>query len=205
MSNFWLVSNQGQLTPLPLESISSSSKQTYRIYRFLTEIEDVLATQADDSLRLRAIAPKVIQLLTQSDWLQLEYQQPDPKQGWSVVTLYDEPDFPLTVQMVSWASQAVSTTHNHATWGLVGVVDGQEKHTFWRRQSDPRKSGDPVILEKLEELVLGPGDIIGFLPDAIHCVEAVSEEPTVTFNLYGVTDYKNRYVYDPQTQTAELF
>ncbi|WP_367142217.1 hypothetical protein [Moorena sp. SIO1F2] len=31
----------------------------------------------------------------------------------------------------------VSPIHNHGTWGVVAVISGQEKNTFWRRTDDP--------------------------------------------------------------------
>jgi predicted metal-dependent enzyme (double-stranded beta helix superfamily) len=47
--------------------------------------------------------------------------------------------------------------------------------------------------------------MITFLPDAIHQIEAIGEEPTVSFNLYGVTDYDQRFEFDPETGAATLF
>ena len=69
-----------------------------RLYRFLTEVEDVLHAEADDQLRLDQIRPLVRHLLNHSAWLQYEFKPPNPKTGWSVNMLYDEPGFPLTVQ-----------------------------------------------------------------------------------------------------------
>lgn len=202
LSHFWLVSNQGLPQKIPIASVQSSRSQVYRIYRFLTEIEDVLVNESDDFVRLPLMVPKVFQLLTESDWLRYEYHLPDPQQGWSVNTLYDEPDFPLTVQMVTWASQEKSTTHNHGTWGIVAVIDGQEKHTFWQKVGPSEHSNQ---LEMTQELVLEQGEVIAFLPNAIHCVRAISEQPTVTFNLYGETDYQSRYVFNHEEHTAQLF
>jgi predicted metal-dependent enzyme (double-stranded beta helix superfamily) len=50
-----------------------------------------------------------------------------------IAILYDEPDFPLTVQTVSWLPGQVSPIHNHATWGVVALISGTEKNTLWRR------------------------------------------------------------------------
>ena len=120
-----------------------------------------------------------------------------PKKGWSVDFLYDEPGFPLTVQMVAWKPGSVSTIHNHAAWGLVAFVEGTEKNTFWRETD----SG----LEKIGEQIFEAGDIVTFEPKAIHHIEAVSDEPVVSFNLYGKTDYKNRYKFDAKTGSKKLF
>ncbi len=139
-------------------------------------------------------------LLTSSEWLQYEYLEPDPETGWSIVTLYDEPDFPLTVQTVSWLPGQVSPIHNHATWGVVALISGSEKNTLWRR--DKSQWGDR---KKLANLILTPGEIISFMPDAIHQIEALGDEPTISFNLYGETNYEQRFEFDPITQTATIF
>jgi predicted metal-dependent enzyme (double-stranded beta helix superfamily) len=55
------------------------------------------------------------------------------------------------------------------------------------------------------EITLEPGHIISFTPDAIHSVEAVGDEPTVTFNIYGETDPKERFEFDIVSKTAKKF
>ncbi|MGJ3250571.1 MAG: cupin [Elainellaceae cyanobacterium] len=198
--DFWATAD-GQCHPFfPDEFVSPIAP--YRLYRFLTDLEDVLAAEPDDVQRIQAIAPLVRTLLTSSDWLQMEYREPHPEKGWSVKFLYREPKFPITVQMVSWSPQQRSTIHNHATWGIVALINGQEKNTFWRRSPTPEH---PNRIEKVGEQILVPGDMIGFTPDAIHCVEALGDEPTISFNLYGVTAYDQRYKFDPDRHTAEKF
>lgn len=173
------------------ETASSVDISPYRLYRFLTDLEDILASTPDVETILQTVRPLVRRLLTQSAWLQWQYLEPNPKTGWSVSMLYDEPDFALTIQNVAWNPGTVSPIHNHGTWGVVAILSGQEKNTFWR----PHHS-NPSYLEKVSEIVLDPGDIITFLPDTIHQVEVVGDEPVVSFNLYGVTDYDSRFEFD---------
>ncbi|MGD1853700.1 MAG: cupin [Leptolyngbyaceae cyanobacterium] len=197
----WLISDNGQRTMFGTAEVQAPER-VYRLYRFLTDLEDILADEKDDSARIQAIIPLVRRLLTSSYWLQMEYDAPSPKTGWSVKFLYREYEFPLTVQMVAWAPGQVSTIHNHGTWGIVALVGGEEKNHFWRRSPTAEH---PHQLESVGEQVLAPGDIIGFTPGAIHQVEPMGDEPTVSFNLYGITDYKTRYEYDVAAQTAKLF
>ena len=178
------------------------SAEPYRLYRFLTDLDDILTDEPDDAQRIYRIAPLVRTLLTSSEWLQFEYTDPSPKTGWAVKMLYREPSFPLTVQMVSWAPNRVSTIHNHATWGIVALIRGNERNTLWRRNPTPEHPGR---IEKVGEQMLVPGDIIGFTSDAIHCVEAIGDEPTISFNLYGITDYPSRFKFDITSHTAENF
>ncbi|MEA5513574.1 cupin [Nodularia sp. UHCC 0506] len=200
LSQDCLVTDDGkwetwEQSPDNLELLTSQ----YRLYRFLTDLEDILEQFQSDRLRLQAIFPLVRRLLTSSEWLQGEYLEPNPETGWSVLTLYDEPDFPLTVQTVAWLPGKVSPIHNHATWGVVALISGEEKNTIWRR-TDQNGS-----IEKTGEIILTPGEIIGLMPDAIHHVEALGDEPTISFNLYGETNYQQRFEFDHVTGTAKNF
>jgi predicted metal-dependent enzyme (double-stranded beta helix superfamily) len=201
-SQDWLVTQEGKCEACQSDSDFESSTNPYRLYRFLTDLEDILEKIPDERQRLQAIRPLVRRLLTSSEWLQGEYLVPDVDTGWSVLMLYDEPNFPLTVQTVVWLPGRVSPIHNHATWGVVALISGQEKNTFWKRANNQELSGE---IEQVGEHILMPGDIISFLPDAIHSVEALGDEPTITFNLYGETNYEQRFEFDPVTCTAKIF
>jgi len=137
----WHVTNDGRCNAGNMMSQAEELTRPYRLYRFLTDLEDVLERLTDDQLRLKAIAPLVRQLLNSAEWLQILPLQPDPDTGWAVTMLYDEPFFPLTVQLVAWAPGMASPIHNHASWGLVALLNGQEKIRFG---SDRRPQTCPI-------------------------------------------------------------
>ena len=195
----WLVTDDGTCTEFG--SIETEPpEQTYRMYRFLTEMEDILAAEPDDAKRVQALIPRVRKLLISSYWLQLEHKPPSEKTGWSGNFLYREHEYPLTVQMVAWAPGTQSKIHNHATWGIVAMVGGQEKNIFWKQAAD-----DPKTITEVGEQTLYPGDIIGFTSTAVHRVAPMGDEPTISFNLYGITDRSSRYKYDDETLAAAKF
>lgn len=82
------------------------------------------------------------------------------------------------------------------------MLKGQERNTFWKRNSIPEFQDK---IERTGELTLFPGDIISFSSDAIHTVEALGDEPTVTFNVYGETCPQERFEFDLVTNTAKNF
>ncbi|MEL6778372.1 MAG: cupin [Cyanobacteria bacterium J06597_16] len=195
----WLVTDDGSC--IEFGSVETEPpEQTYRMYRFLTEMEDILAGEPDDAKRVQALIPLVRKLLISSYWLQMEHKPPSEKTGWSVNFLYREHEYPLTVQMVAWAPGTESKIHNHATWGIVAMVGGEEKNTFWKQAE-----GDPKTITEAGEQILYPGDIIGFTRNAVHKVAPLGDEPTISFNLYGITDYSSRYKYEPSTLVADKF
>jgi predicted metal-dependent enzyme (double-stranded beta helix superfamily) len=179
-----------------------SSPESYRLFRFLTDLEDILLKFPSDRDRIAAISPLMRLLLTDSYWLQVPEEAADPDLGWAVQTLYDEPFFDLTVQLVTWLPGTKSEIHNHATWGVIAMISGSEKNTLWQR-SPTLKHPDRII--QVGEKVISYGEIIGFLPDAIHQIEALGDQPTISLNLYGKTDYDARFEFDPLAHTALIY
>jgi predicted metal-dependent enzyme (double-stranded beta helix superfamily) len=198
----WLVTGDGQYQACKSAREWDLLRENYRLYRFLTEVEDVLDNVDDESSCLPEIRMLARRLVTNSYWVQSQKLQPSPQTGTSVLLLYDELGFPLTVQVVTFLPGIKSPIHNHGTWGVVAVLKGKEKTTCWQRSPSAEF---PDKIENTGNITLEPGNIISFTPDAIHSVEAVGDEPTVTFNIYGETDPKERFEFDIVSQTAKKF
>jgi predicted metal-dependent enzyme (double-stranded beta helix superfamily) len=197
----WFVGGDGQYTACKSPREWDLIRDNYRLYRFLTEVEDVLDGVSDESSRLPEMRMLVRRLITNSYWVQSQFPEVS-EGGTSVLLLYDELGFPLTVQTVTFAPGVKSNIHNHGTWGVVAILQGQEKNTLWKRTQN---SNGNVHVEQTGELILFPGDIISFDSSAIHCVEAMGDTPTVTFNIYGETDPKQRFEFDPVNKRARKF
>ncbi|WP_353929151.1 AraC family ligand binding domain-containing protein [Okeanomitos corallinicola TIOX110] len=198
----WFIPGDGQYQLCKSAREWDLLRENYRLYRFLTEVEDVLINVEDESNCLPELRILVRRLITNSYWVQTQNLEPDPKTGVSVLLLYDELGFPLTVQTVTFAPGTKSNIHNHGTWGIVLILKGQEKNTFWRRKSNPELTDQ---IEQVGELNLHPGDLISFTPDTIHQVQSIGEEPTVTFNIYGETDSQKRFEFDIINHIAKKF
>jgi predicted metal-dependent enzyme (double-stranded beta helix superfamily) len=199
----WLVTNDGRCIPLEIDASTPTWQDApYRLYRFLTDVEDIILQESDDRLRLQKICPLVRRLLNSSEWILTSFSCPDAAAGWAVETLYDEPDFPLTVQNVVWSPQQRSSVHNHATWGIVALLDGRECNRFWNRAPTPEL---PDRIEPTGSHIIEPGDIVCLMPAAIHQIEAIDPEPTISFNMYGITDYDRRFEFDLDRHTATNF
>lgn len=204
-SRDWLVTQEGQCQPRPSSRDWNLIRENYYLHQFLTEILDLLghAREAEEEWDyLPQIRMRVRQLITNSYWLKTQYLEPDSKTGVAVHTLYDEIGYPLTVQTVTFAPGTTSSIHNHGTWGVTAVLKGQEKQTFWRRCPT---ADQPQRIEPVGEKILTTGQIISFVPEAIHQVEAIGEETTVSFQIYGDTQPRSRFLFDPTLHTAKPF
>ena len=201
----WLVTATGKCQPRPAAKAWNLIRDRYYFHRFLTDITDLL-DQAPNELEewnfLPQIRMRVRQLLTNSYWLKTQQPDENSKTGVSICTLYDEIGYPLTVQNVLSMPGIVSPIHNHGTWGVTVIIKGQEKHTFWRLAGSQHQ---PFEIEPTEERVFGPGEIVSFMPETIHQVTTVGQTPTLTFQLYGDTQPRSRFEYQPDQATAKAF
>ncbi|MGP1387739.1 MAG: cupin [Thainema sp.] len=200
----WLVTETGQCQPCPTAREWDLLETPYRFHRFLTEVEDTLnqATtehQCDCFPELRRLVRK---LVLNSYWLHTQRPEPSPGTGTAILNLYDEIGYPLTVQVETHKPGTQSSIHNHGTWGIVAILQGQEHNRLWQRTPEPEC---PDKVSPVEEKILAVGDVISFTPAAIHSVQAIGEEWLVTFNLYGETHSQQRFEFDPITYRAKHY
>ncbi|MEO1396154.1 MAG: cupin [Cyanobacteria bacterium J06634_5] len=224
MSKDWIIVEDGQCQPCITPREWDLLASPYRFYRFLTDIEDALkaTTTPHECDCLPALRRLVRKLVINSYWLRslaekavlLQCPTPNlssfqPASSTSVgssettlLNLYDETGFPLTVQIETHLPGAVSPIHSHGAWGIVAVLQGQEKNSLWKRQPEPLL---PDNISCVGEKVFEYGDIISFMPTAIHNIESIGTEPLVTFNLYGETNRKQRFVFNAIAHQAKHY
>jgi hypothetical protein len=68
MTQDWVVDDRGQVSPLETQPMAERN-HPYRLYRFLTEVEDILAQTSDPQTQLQQIVPRVRYLLDHSPWI----------------------------------------------------------------------------------------------------------------------------------------
>ncbi|ACB51695.1 unknown [Crocosphaera subtropica ATCC 51142] len=204
----WLIQDDGECLsfPSPRQWDLLSATTSYRLHRFLTELDDVIneaeMSQQPETEYLPTLRCLVRKLLLNVYWISQEIPTPSTATGTEVKLLYDEPGYPLTLQTEIMLPGTCTTIHNHGTWGVVATLQGQQNNTFWK----PVPTSEyPQNIEKVGEQVFQTGDIISFTTEAIHCVEATGNEPTVTLNLYGDTHASKRFKFDPETHKAYHF
>lgn len=180
--------------------------EEYRLYRFLTEVEDIMrlavAEGIDEESSLSGLRMLVRKLLLNCYTVKTRLPEPNETTGVSVVVLHDEVGFPMTIQTEMNLPGTTSPIHNHGTWGVVMVLQGKMKNIFWKRVPTAEF---PNKIERIGERIIESGDIISFTTEAIHSTQALGDEPTITFNLYGETHGGKRYQFDFEKQTAKHF
>ncbi|MFY0608938.1 MAG: cupin [Candidatus Atelocyanobacterium thalassa] len=189
----WLVKNNGKLISLnsPRDWDLLNPSSPYRLYQFLIELDNIMSDvdrgkeiEEKYLLRLRHLTRK---LIVNTPWISNNLSTSN------ISALYDEPGYPYTLQREIMLPGSSTFIHNHGTWAIVATLQGMQKNILW----EPSPALEyPHKIRKTYEKVFQPGDIVSFTNDAIHSVEAVGEEPSVTLNIYGETDASKRLKFD---------
>ena len=176
----WLITAEGECQPRPAAKAWDLVRDRYYFHQFLTDIIDLLdnaPSEREELNFLPQIRMQMRQIAINSYWLTTQQTPPNPKTGAGVQVLYNEIGYPLTVQNVLTEPGVTSSIHNHGTWGVIYMLEGHEKHTFWRRIN---AAEEPFRIEPAGERIFGLGEIISFMPDTIHQVITLDEQPTLT-------------------------
>lgn len=174
----------------------------YTLPQFLDDLRSITQDTADPREIISRVRPLARGLaLAKDTWLERGHYRTDPQQGFGVHLLHEEADHTLAVMAVAWQPGGGAPPHNHGTWAVVAGVDGSETNVFWQRLDDGSRPGYAQI-EKQAAKVFAEGDIVSFLPDAIHSVINETARVTVSLHVYGKNlNYTGRSQFDPAKGT----
>lgn len=98
--------------------------------------------------------------------------------------------------------------HDHLAWGLVGLYQGTQEESFYRRVDGMNTDIGPAELELDRVQEQGRGDYYRLVPpeDDIHKVRTSSEVPSVSIHLLGAdVGCVRRHAFDAEKGFVEQF
>ena len=104
-----------------------------------------------------------------------------------------------------WHPGQTTPIHNHLTWALIGVYDGEEREALFRRTDD---ESNPKVakIEKVSEKINTKGHVTVLGHRGIHRVDSISGKPTTSIHVYGRDIGRaERHSYDPVTGEISRF
>ncbi|MEM8709492.1 MAG: cysteine dioxygenase family protein [Planctomycetota bacterium] len=95
--------------------------------------------------------------------------------------LYEDPTSDFVVMAMVWPAGADSQPHDHETWGVVAVLEGELEVTEYER--GPRGEGLVVTAR----VTTRPGDVAWVIPPErdLHRMRNTSGRPAITLHTYG--------------------
>ncbi|HZW85538.1 MAG TPA: cysteine dioxygenase family protein, partial [Nitrososphaerales archaeon] len=95
--------------------------------------------------------------------------------------------------------------HDHLTWAVVGVFEGEERESIFKRtddQSDPKRA----TLELVSERTNPKGHVTVLGRTAIHRIDNVTSRPSLSVHMYGLDiGTAERHSYDPVSGEVSKF
>lgn len=181
-----------------------------RLRAFVAQVNRARRRQASPEAVLAAVRAPFQALLDTRDWLPPEFQRPAARSGMGggigMWLLYRSGDGGLALSSLVVPAGAETPVHDHLTWGLVGVYQGRQAETVYRRTDDGQRART-ARLEVAAQLSLAPGDCYDLLPrNDIHSVRTTSPETSVSIHLLGNDNGCTwRHQFDPAQQAVEAF
>jgi predicted metal-dependent enzyme (double-stranded beta helix superfamily) len=105
------------------------------------------------------------------------HEKPFAPEAGSTQLLHSEPGLAVLHTVVN--PGFVSPPHEHRTWAVIGVYEGQEDNTFYRLMADSRR------IEQTGSRNLKPGEVLTLDPDAIHRIANPLGSKLIALHVYG--------------------
>ena len=149
--------------------------------------------QLDDLLRDLRQARKSVELSAMQEVVRRAVAEPplvdDPGR---FQVLHNEPG--LTVMHVVVGAGFISPPHDHRTWAVIGVYNGQEDNSFYKLIGDSR------VIEPAGGRSLGEREVLTLGVDAIHRIANPRRDALVALHVYGRNVLTiDRSAWDPIT------
>jgi predicted metal-dependent enzyme (double-stranded beta helix superfamily) len=125
-------------------------------------------------------------------------EKPLVSQARSSQLLHSEPG--LTIVHIAVNPGFVSPLHDHRTWAVIGIYEGQEDNTLYRRTDDSRG------VEPSGSRSLRQGEVLPLRVDAIHQITNPLGKKLIALHVYGKNIFNiERSAWDPVTGQERPF
>lgn len=156
------------------------------IENFLQQVQEITQAGVDRQV-LAQIQALLTELSLQHEFFNFEqFPAPTAEEGKSAhrYRLNNHGDNSPTLYLNALLPSKTTLPHNHETWAVIVAVQGQELNSIYARQDD---GANPSFadLSVAQQVVVEPGQSIGFLGDDIHSISVLGQQPILHFHLYG--------------------
>lgn len=181
---------------------------SYTLDEFVADCEQQVSSNALLADTVHGIAPLMQRLLPGVDqFLNDDHFQSDPDH-YARNLVFDDEKSGLSLYTLVWQPGQWTPVHDHGTWGVVGIIEGQlDEQSYQRVDSDQTSDRhDNIDLQRGSLVLLSPGSISTFVPnpDHIHqtgCPE--NRQRCVSLHLYGRA-MNSFYAYNAEEGTRSL-
>ncbi len=179
-------------------SVRDSLKQ------FTRDVAEIVRSTTSESELLRQLKPRMEGLLRTPRSVPGHAFVPR-KDRFANNLLYRPADRAFSIMGGNWAPGQTTPIHDHLTWAVVGVYQGQERESIYRRTddgSDPARASLELASARFNE----KGHVTVLSRTGIHRIDNVSSRPSHSIHVYGRDiGPLERHAYDPVTGAVSKF
>jgi predicted metal-dependent enzyme (double-stranded beta helix superfamily) len=178
----------------------SNNPQRFRDFiRFMTELVQNESTESDEGEEavLKAGADALTELIGTDDWLPDEYAVANPAR-YQQFLLHCDPMERFSVVSFVWSPGQETPIHDHCTWGLVGVLRGEEWSQRYELVTEDGEV-EPILRASDDGITARRGQVDAVSPrwGDIHLVANRADEVAISIHVYGGNiGAIRRHVYD---------
>jgi len=144
----------------------------YSVKRLAEDLRAIAGRGGPEAEMLEQVRGKVKELMMmQHNWLRPSMTKADS------YLLHEEPDHTLAVFVYTSAPGEESPPHEHASWTVIGGLEGWQTHHRWKRAGAELVREGSERVDSVTIVALGSG--------AIHSVQNDSGARSVTLHVYG--------------------
>ncbi len=173
-----------------------------QINQFIDNMETIVRECSTESEILHCAKSLMEKLLRSPDSVPQEAFKPR-NDRWAINLIYVPDDKIFSVIGAVWLPGQATPIHDHLTWAVIGMYDGEEQESLYKRIDDGSNT-KVAVLKKVGERINKKGHVVVLGRDDIHCIENVFNKPSLTVQVYGL-DIGNtkRHTYHPVTGEIE--
>lgn len=177
---------------------------SYTLDEFTRDAEAVVRSGAPEAEILRQLKPLLERLVRTPGSVPREAFAPR-KDRFANNLLYRPEDRCFSVTGGNWMPGQTTPIHDHLTWAVVGVYEGEEREAIYRRKDDGSDPGR-AELEQVSARKNPKGHVTVLSHKGIHRIDNVSSEPSLSIHVYGLDiGTAERHAYNPVTGEISRF
>lgn len=174
---------------------------TAKLRDFVQDFTRLVDASIDDEERILSEGRPLLEKLVETDdWLPVFATVPH-EAFYRQYLLHCDPLERFSMVSFVWGPGQKTPIHDHTTWGMIGMLRGQERSRSYERTSNGMQE------QSIEILSPGQVDIVSPTHGDIHQVSNVSDTDTaISIHVYGGNIGKiARHVYNPSSGDMRQF
>ncbi|MCK5944760.1 MAG: cysteine dioxygenase family protein [Planctomycetes bacterium] len=178
--------------------MSTASPTGFGLREYVQTIGQVLDRRPSNRIIIREVSKATKELCRSDLWLEERYRIGEPDR-YTRHLLHKDPQNRFIVLSLVWQPGQVTPIHDHACWGVMGLVDNTLEEICYERLDDGSRP-DHCELEQTRGTDVSKGGVAYLLPpyEEIHRIGNTSDKPTISLHVYG-RDLDEINVFDPVT------